>query len=172
MGTGTLLPKCSRFLLLGFLVAGCGGSPNRYGAAPAPAAPPDEARVPYGTQDREDLLGAVSVVPMDEGEGCQDVMELLRSHVPGLQVTELPNGDITLRIRGQVQSLQSHPEANQPLLVIDGMPILPSATAMALRGIVPNQVGSIHVLKDVASTSIYGKRGAHGVIIIRMKRGD
>lgn len=157
-------------LVTGLPLVSCGGPAGSFDNAPRPVGPRTEADVPYGTQDREDLLSAVSAVPMDETRHVQDVVEMLRSHVPGLQVTELPNGDITLRIRGQQQSLRTDEEANQPLVVIDGMPILPNTTGRALRGLVPSQIESIHVFKDVASTAIYGQRGANGVILIRMKK--
>jgi iron complex outermembrane receptor protein len=107
---------------------------------------------------------------MDENQHFTDLLEMLRSHVAGLQVTELPNGEIRLRIRGEQQSLRTDDEANQPLLVIDDMPILPSAVRSALMGVNPRDVESIHVLKDVASTAIYGSRGANGVILIQLKR--
>lgn len=153
------------------LLAGCGAASNPFENAPRPARPQDEAQVPYGTQDLDDLLGAATTVSIDETQHVQDVIQMLRGHVPGLQVTELPNGDITLRIRGQQQGFRTDEEANQPLLVIDGMPILPSSTGRALRGLAPSQVESIHVLRDIASTAIYGRRGANGVILVRMKRG-
>lgn len=158
-------------LVTGIALGSCAGASNPFENAPRPARSQTEAEVPYGTQDRGNLLGAVSAVPMDETQHAQDVIEMLRAHVPGLQVTELPNGDITLRIRGQQQGLRTDEAATQPLLVIDGMPILPSTTSGAFRGLVPSQIESIQVLKDIASTAIYGQRGANGVILIRMKRG-
>jgi len=155
---------------LGFVLSGCGPSnPFRPGTHPFP--PPDpEARIPYGSQDTEDVTGAISSVPIDENQHFNDVLDMLRSQVPGLQVTELPGGDVTLRIRGEQQSLRTDDDANQPLLVIDDMPILPSTVGLALRGLVPHQIESIHVLKDVSSIAIYGSRGANGVILIHLKR--
>ena len=157
-------------LCLGLVLAGCLGGSNPFRPRTQPFSPPDEARIPYGAQDAEDVTGAISSVPMDENQHLHDVVEMLRSQVPGLQVTELPNGEIRLRIRGEQQSLRTDEASNQPLLVIDGMPILSSATGSALRGLIPHQVESIHVLKDLSSTAIYGSRGANGVILIRMKR--
>ena len=107
---------------------------------------------------------------MDENENLQTVVEILKSHVAGLQVTELPNGEVILRIRGEQQSLRTDDASNQPLLVIDDMPILASTTGRALRALVPHQIESIDVLKDLSSTAIYGSRGANGVILIRLKR--
>ena len=155
----------------GPFLAACGGPSNPFRPGTRPFDPPaDDARVPYGSQDREDVTGAVSAVPMDENQHFHDVLEMLRSQVPGLQVTELPSGDVVLRIRGGQQSLRTDAAANQPLLVIDDMPILPSTVGPALRALVPHEIESIHVLKDVSSTAIYGSRGANGVILIHLKR--
>lgn len=157
-------------LSLGLLLSGCGGLPNPFHDGPRSARGPDKARIPYGTQDGEDVTGAISSVPMEDNAHVQDVLDMLRNHVPGLHVMEGSNGDIQLRIRGFQQSLRTDNASNQPLIVIDDMPVLPGATRMALRGLVPHEVESIHVLKDVSSTAIYGSRGANGVILIHMKR--
>jgi TonB-dependent SusC/RagA subfamily outer membrane receptor len=90
--------------------------------------------------------------------------------VPGLQVRHLPNGNISLRIRGDQQTLRTDDAVNQPLVVIDDMPILASALSGALRSLHPQDVASIDVVKDIASTAIYGTRGANGVILIHLKR--
>lgn len=154
----------------GLFLPGCGGNPSPFRPAPPPAGLPGEARIPYGRQGEEDVTGAMSSVPMGEKDSYHTVVEMLRSHVPGLQVTELADGVIRLRIRGPQQSLRTDEASNQPLLVIDGMPVMASAIGISLRGIVPHQIQSIHVLKDVASTSIYGSQGANGVILIYTKR--
>lgn len=153
----------------GLLLPGCRSGSNPFHRVPPPT-PPGDAQVPYGTQDPEDVTGAVSAVPMDENQHFTDLLQMLRSQVAGLQVMELPNGEIRLRIRGEQQTLRTDDESNQPLLVIDDMPILPSAIRSALLGVNPRDVESIHVLKDVASTAIYGSRGANGVILIQLKR--
>jgi len=112
----------------------------------------------------------VTSVPAQESEDLRDVLDILRGHVAGLQVTELPGGEIRLRIRGAFQSLQSDDASNQPLLVIDGMPVHPRAIRLALKGLNPHDVESITVLRDLSTTSIYGSLGANGVILIRLKR--
>jgi TonB-dependent SusC/RagA subfamily outer membrane receptor len=86
--------------------------------------------------------------------------------VPGLTVIRLPNGDISLRIRGD-RSFQGD---NEPLLVIDGRPVRGDIGA-ALAGLAPRDIERIDVLKDAGSTAIYGSQGANGVIIITTKRG-
>ena len=157
-------------VVLTLALTGCGPhNPFRSGPRPSPDGS-TTTRVPYGAQDRADVTGAVSSVPMDETEHMQEVLDMLRSHVPGLQVTELNGGDIQLRLRGHQQSLRTDDAANQPLLVIDDMPILTSMTSVALRGLVPSEIQSIHVLKDISSTAIYGSKGANGVILVHLKR--
>jgi len=86
--------------------------------------------------------------------------------VPGLQVRRLPNGDISLRIRGTTSLL----EEGDPLVIIDGMAVTPANLTRVLRSLTPHDIEDIKVLKDVSSTSMYGMAGAHGVILITTKR--
>ena len=92
------------------------------------------------------------------------VEELLIGRFPGVQVYQT-NGGISVRVRGQNSILGS----NEPLYVIDGMPV--ESGPNGLIAINPNDVASIEVLKDPASTSMYGLRGANGVVVIKTKRG-
>jgi iron complex outermembrane receptor protein len=96
------------------------------------------------------------------------VEEWLAGRVAGLQVIRLPNGEITLRIRG----IQSMGEEGDALVVIDGMPVTPANLTGVLRSLNPGEVANIQVLKDVSSTSAYGIKGAHGVVVITMKKRD
>ena len=100
----------------------------------------------------------------------ESVIAMIRGKAPGLQVIEVAPGQFELRIRGAFQSLQSDDASNQPLLVIDGMPVHPRAIRLALKGLNPHDVESITVLRDLSTTSIYGSLGANGVILIRLKR--
>ncbi len=111
--------------------------------------------------------GAVdSLQPSDSGgRHVTDVAEMLRGRVPGLEVVRGTDGDISLRIRGGDSILSE----GEPLIILDDAPVSEGSVSMVLRGLNPNEVASIQVLKDVASTAVYGTRGAHGVIIIRMK---
>ncbi|MGH7507343.1 MAG: TonB-dependent receptor plug domain-containing protein [Longimicrobiales bacterium] len=137
-------------------------------SAPPPDEPaPGEIPIGYGTQPREDVTGAVGSVPASaENRNVNRVEELLRGHVPGLRVVRLPNGDISLSIRGMSSMLDD----GEPLLVIDGMPVRSQNISRALRGLNPDEIDNIQVLKDVSSTSVYGTRGANGVILITLKR--
>jgi TonB-dependent starch-binding outer membrane protein SusC len=79
----------------------------------------------------------------------------------------LPNGRLSVRIRGSHSMLAN----DEPLYVVDGLPISPQNIDVVLAGIDPRDVERIDVLKDAGSTAIYGSRGASGVILITTKRG-
>jgi TonB-dependent SusC/RagA subfamily outer membrane receptor len=93
------------------------------------------------------------------------IEELLTSRFPGVWVARNPDGGLVIRIRGAT----SIAGRNEPLFVIDGIYIEPGRNG-SLKGIVPNDIESIEVLKDVSETAMYGVRGAHGVIVIKTKR--
>lgn len=132
------------------------------------ATTPPDASTPRG---RDMGIGGIRTGSADsvsaeqaEGQHMADVADMLQGRVPGLQVIRNGN-DISLRIRGN-DSINSD---GQPLLILDDAPVNEDAISMVLHGLNPKDVASIDVLKDVASTAVYGTRGAHGVIIIRMK---
>jgi TonB-dependent starch-binding outer membrane protein SusC len=112
--------------------------------------------------------GAVKSVAIDSlsSRHVQDVAELLQGRVPGLQVIRDGTGEISLRIRNS-DSIMS---TGEPLLILDGAPVSEQNLSLVLRQLNPREVETIDVLRDVASTSVYGEKGAHGVIIITMKR--
>lgn len=141
----------------------CGGPPDPEAAGPAPES---------GGEGRNDTTGAVESVSAESpgSEHLQSVEEMLRGRVAGLQVIRQPNGDISLRIRGGDVSLQESTGPRDALLVVDGMAVSPENVTGALRSLRPHEIANIQVLKDVASTSMYGTRGAHGVILITTKR--
>jgi TonB-dependent SusC/RagA subfamily outer membrane receptor len=93
------------------------------------------------------------------------IEELLASRFPGVTVTRTPDGSIAVRIRGTTSVHGS----NEPLYVIDGIPIEPGPGG-SLFGINPYDIESIEVLKDAASTTMYGMRGANGVIVVKTKQ--
>lgn len=105
-----------------------------------------------------------------------DLAAMLQGRVPGLEVIRLGNGDISLRIRGTSSLSQDDPTTGraraqgEPLVVIDGMSVQPGNLSRVLRSLDPHEISSIRVLKDVASTSVYGMRGAYGVVVIETKR--
>lgn len=121
----------------------------------------------YGTQKKANLTGAVTTVDVSkalESKTETDVAKALQGAVPGLTITN-QNGDIsadpTIVIRG-VGSL-SNSAASKPLYIVDGVPM------DNLGYLNPNDIESISVLKDAASTSIYGTRAAFGVVLVTTK---
>ncbi|MFP4064637.1 MAG: SusC/RagA family TonB-linked outer membrane protein [Bacteroidales bacterium] len=130
----------------------------------------------YGIQRREDATGSVSVVgERDFNRGnITTPGELLRGRMPGVRITSAggaPGSGETIRIRGG-SSLSAD---NDPLIVIDGVPI-ESAGVSGLRNplssINPNDIESFTVLKDASATAIYGSRASNGVILITTKKGE
>jgi TonB-dependent SusC/RagA subfamily outer membrane receptor len=97
----------------------------------------------------------------------QPIEQILMTRFPGVVVTRAPDGGIALRIRGG----SSIHGSNEPLYVIDGVPIQPGPGG-SLSGINPYDIETIEVLTDPASTTMYGVRGANGVIVIKTKQPD
>ncbi len=93
--------------------------------------------------------------------------QILTAKFPGVWVTRTADGGISVRIRGTT-SIEG---SNEPLYVLDGIPIQAGPYG-SLTGIVPADIASIEVLKDAISTTMYGLRGANGVILIKTKRPD
>lgn len=148
-------------------LASCGRPHSSQRERPQPG---DTVSVGYGTQSQRDQTGAVtSISPTDAETRVTRVEELLRARVPGLQVTRLPNGDYTLRIRGQ-RGLRGAATDEEPLLVIDDVPVPSGSLGAAFAALAPRDIARIDVLKDAAATAIYGTRGANGVIIIKTQR--
>lgn len=94
----------------------------------------------------------------------QSIEEILKGRVAGVTVTRV-DGGIAVRIRGATSIYGS----NEPLYVVDGVPIQPGPGG-SLVGIDPYDIESIEVLKDPADTALYGMRGANGVIVVKTKR--
>lgn len=126
-------------------------------------APVDSVSIGYGTVGSGSVTGAVSTI---EGSDHRvTTVEQMLQRVPGLEVVGSGTG-ISVRLRGP----SSFYLDSEPLFVIDGVPI-PGRGAATLVSTVPaHDIKRIHVLKDAAMTSIYGSRGANGVIIVTTKR--
>ncbi|PYP13646.1 MAG: hypothetical protein DMD54_16190 [Gemmatimonadetes bacterium] len=122
-----------------------------------------------GARTAPNAPGVSTIIPSKTDARVTRVEEMLRG-VPGLEVTRLPDGNYRLRIRGQ-RSIRGNPTDDNPLLVIDGIPIPNESMSSMLADLSPGDVARIEVLKDAADTSMYGSRGANGVIVITTKRG-
>ncbi|HEY0042632.1 MAG TPA: TonB-dependent receptor [Flavisolibacter sp.] len=129
----------------------------------------------YGTARRRDLTGSVTAVTAkDFNKGAiVSPEQLIAGKVAGVQITSnggAPGAGSTIRIRGGA-SLNA---SNDPLIVIDGVPVDNggiAGTANALSMINPNDIESFNVLKDASAAAIYGSRASNGVIIITTKKG-
>ncbi len=125
--------------------------------------------VGYGTQKKVNLTGSVASVDMakiSEVRPITNVSSGLAGLVPGLYVksgNNVPGSDASLLIRGQgtLGTLAN----SSPLVIVDGV-------ESSFNSITPQDIATISVLKDAASSSIYGSRAANGVILITTKRGE
>lgn len=121
--------------------------------------------VGYGTQKKANLTGSVSTVKFDDAvnQAVTNTTQLLQGKMSGVQLTQAggqPGRDgATIRIRG-VGTLG---DAN-PMVLVDGV-------EMTLADVAPSDIESMTVLKDAASSAIYGSRAANGVILITTKSG-
>ncbi|CAL1518041.1 TonB-dependent receptor [Chitinophaga sp. MM2321] len=123
--------------------------------------------VAYGTAKKNSYTGSVSQIKGEElvNRQVSSVSKALQGLAPGVQSTSQsgqPGSDATIRIRG-VGSINASAD---PLYVVDGVPY--GGTISAIN---PYDIASISVLKDAASSALYGSRGANGVIIITTKNG-
>ena len=125
--------------------------------------------VGYGQQKKVNLTGSVTNVDISKtlgGRPEQDVAKALQGAVPGLTITNT-SGDINSQPTMQIRGLGtlSNGATSNPLVVVDGVPVDDLTMVNAA------DIATISVLKDAASTSIYGSRAAFGVILITTKEG-
>ena len=123
--------------------------------------------VGYGTQRKSNIVGSVSSVEVEEATAIPttNVSEMLRGRAAGVQVnlaSARPGGGSDITIRGNVSVA---PGGNQPLIIVDGLPF------DSLNDVAPDDIASIEILKDAASTAIYGSRASNGVILVTTKTG-
>ncbi|HZV69970.1 MAG TPA: TonB-dependent receptor [Saprospiraceae bacterium] len=126
----------------------------------------DVVVIGYGVQKKTELTSAVVVVGEESirNRPMVSAAEALQGKAAGVQVTQpsgKPGNDFAVRIRGTTSVLAG----NEPLYVVDGVP------TTDIRGLNPNDIATMSVLKDASSASIYGARAANGVVLITTKRG-
>ncbi len=129
----------------------------------------------YGTTTKKDATGSVTAITSkDFNKGAiTSADQLLTGRAPGVRITSAggqPDAAPNIRIRGG-SSLNAQ---NNPLIVIDGVPIdfvNPAGVSNPLSLVNPNDIESFTVLKDASATAIYGSRASNGVIIITTKKG-
>ena len=156
----------------------------------------DVVVIGYGTQKKSDVNGSISSVKAKDLQDLKQVNidQMIQGKASGVSVSSnsgQPGSAVSIRIRGTT----SISGTNEPLYIIDGVPVSGDATGRATSGrpisgndfsanggggnnavsplstINPNDVESIDILKDASATAIYGSRGANGVIIITTKSG-
>jgi TonB-dependent starch-binding outer membrane protein SusC len=140
----------------------------------------------YGTQRREAISGSVSTIDAEAANVgmITNVTEMMQGRIAGVTMISNngePGAGAQIRIRGGTSISAS----NEPLYVVDGVPLqndetTPGAAGIAsinaqlarspLNSINPDDIESITVLKDASATAIYGSRGANGVVLITTKR--
>ncbi|HEY4131452.1 MAG TPA: SusC/RagA family TonB-linked outer membrane protein [Gemmatimonadaceae bacterium] len=137
--------------------------------------------VGYGTSSRHEVTSAIASVDSSAivNAPVAGVDNALQGRVAGVQVMQNsgePGSGISVRVRGPA-SLNA---GNQPLYVVDGIPIIQGSydqialsgqDMSAVTGLNPDEIASIDVLKDAAAAAIYGSRGSNGVVLITTKRG-
>lgn len=138
----------------------------------------------YGDFKKATYTGSASVLTTEKLEALPvvSVGQMIESNIPGISVvagtSSQPGAKTTLRVRG-VASMNA---STEPLYVLDGVPIpsydLSNFTSMSEAGgmgfietLNPADIESITVLKDAASASLYGAKGANGVVLITTKKG-
>lgn len=132
--------------------------------------------VGYGTQRKADVTGSITTLTTKDFVKGQITTpeQLIMGKVAGVQITSnggAPGAGSTIRIRGGA-SLNA---SNDPLIVIDGVPIDNngiSGSPNALSLINPSDIASMNILKDASAAAIYGSRASNGVIIITTKKGQ
>jgi TonB-linked SusC/RagA family outer membrane protein len=123
--------------------------------------------VGYGTQSRREVTGAVSTLSADALKQVVSAnpLEAMKGRIPGVDITAgsfEPGANVNIRIRGT----RSISASNNPLYVVDGVPITGD-----LRDIDQGSIDRIEVLKDASAAAVYGSRGANGVVLITTRRG-
>ncbi len=135
----------ARLAVLAVAAAGCGGR-NRADTAPAP----DSAR---------------TTITANEINPSQSPERALMGRFPGVQVSYASDGGLVIRIRGA----NSYSGGGDPLYLVDGMQYTPGPSG-SLQGLNVNDIETIKVLKDPAELTMYGSRGANGVVLITTKK--
>jgi TonB-linked SusC/RagA family outer membrane protein len=150
--------------------------------------------VGYGTQKKKDVNSAISSIRSQDLKDTPQVTldQMIQGRAAGVTVTNnsgQPGGDVSIKIRGTT----SIGGTNEPLYIVDGIPISGDATNSSTSGrplaagytgsnaasvtvsplslINPNDIETMDILKDASATAIYGSRGANGVILITTKSG-
>ena len=141
----------------------------------------DVVVIGYGETSRQRLASSTSSIQARDLQnipvaGVDAAIQGKTSGVQVIQNSGLPGTGISVRVRGS----SSISASNQPLYIVDGVPVISDDVSQlgyggqdvtAVTGLSPGDIASIDVLKDAAAIAIYGSRGANGVVMITTKRG-
>ncbi len=123
--------------------------------------------VGYGTMKKKDLTGSVASVKLEDIQKVAgaNVMEAMQAKVPGVDI-QVSSGEAGAGISLNMRGTRSLTASNSPLVIVDGVEY------GSTLDIPSGDIESMDILKDAASTAIYGTKGANGVILITTKRGS
>ncbi|WP_246229767.1 TonB-dependent receptor plug domain-containing protein [Mucilaginibacter humi] len=158
-----------RFSFVGYLTQDLPATSNTLNVTLVPDAKQlkDVVVIGYGTSSKKDVTGAIATLKAEEfNMGVTTTpADLLQGKIAGLNITKSddPNKAPTVILRGP-STFRTDGGAQEPFYVIDGVP------GAAIDVLAPADIESIDVLKDAASTAIYGSRAANGVIIVTTKK--
>ncbi|QNN40935.1 SusC/RagA family TonB-linked outer membrane protein [Pedobacter roseus] len=138
----------------------------------------DVVVVGYGTQNKRDVTGSIARVTSEDikDKPLPTIESALQGKAPGVFINS-SSGKLGQALQIRVRGISSISASNQPLFVIDGVPIVSEALGTyteadnPLAAISPDDIESMEVLKDAASAAIYGARGSNGVVLITTKKG-
>ena len=127
----------------------------------------DVVVIGYGAVRKRDVSTAISSIKAEDiaNRSITDFRQAMAGKMPGVSVMQLggdPEGKVMIRVRG----IGSATAGNDPLYVVDGVPV-----DDGLANINPADIESMEVLKDASSAAIYGSRGSNGVILVTTKSG-
>ncbi|MDE1191086.1 MAG: TonB-dependent receptor [Arachidicoccus sp.] len=151
----------------------------------------DVVVIGYGTEKKANITSAISSLKADDIKNipAAGVDQMMQGKIPGVTVTTnsgQPGGGVSVRVRGITTVSNVAGVSNEPLYVIDGVPIYSSTastsqdqlggvagqtTQSVLATLNPSDIESIDVLKDASAQAIYGSAGANGVVLITTKKG-
>lgn len=122
----------------------------------------------YGTQTKRTITSAITSINAEDLSGYvgSSIEQTIAGLAPGVRIQTsdaTPGGDLSVEIRG----IGTVTAGSEPLYIVDGIPV-----SGGLSTVNPDDVADIQILKDAASTAVYGSRGANGVILVTTKRGS
>lgn len=161
--------KAALFFAMALLPAGMAYAQVKKDTVPKEKKIEEVVVIGYGTQRKEAVTGSVASVKGDvlREVPSANITQALQGRAAGVDISQTstkPGATMQIRIRG-TRSLT--PGANEPLIVLDGIPFVGS-----LADISSSDIKSIDILKDASATAIYGSRGANGVILVTTNRGS